>query len=103
MSLELDGEKIRKSKNLNFIKEVLQMSELVQRPFEEVLEEAIIANCLEQFEEATLERGREEGREESREREELLISKLLENYDPEELSKEFDIPLERILEIKNSK
>lgn len=101
------GNKIRKSKNINFIKEVLQMSELVQRPFEEVLEEAIIANCLEQFEEATLERGREEGRvevrEESREREELFISKLLENYDPEELSKEFDIPLERILEIKNSK
>lgn len=97
------GNKIRKSKNTNFIKEVLRMSELVQRPFEEVLEEAIIANCLEQFEEATLERGRVEGREEAKEMEELLISKLLEVYSPEELSKDLNIPLERILEIKNSK
>ncbi len=79
------------------------MSELVQKPFEEVLEEAIIANCLEQFEEVTLERGRVEGREEAKEMEELLISKLLEVYGPEELSKDLNIPLERVLEIKNSK
>ena len=101
------GRKIRDSKNKEFIMEVLNMSKLVQRPFEEVLEEVIIANCLEQFEEVTLERGKKEAREEARkeakEREDFLISKLLENHSPEEVSNDLDIPLEKILEIKNSK
>ena len=109
------GRWIRKSENKKFIKEVLNMSELVQRPFEEVLEEAIITNCLEQFEEAAMERGREEVREEARKeareevieevrkRERGLISKLLENHSPEEVANDLDLPLEMILEIKNSK
>ena len=105
------GNRIKKSRNKEFIRDVLNMSELVQRPFEEVLEEAIIANCLEQFEEATLERGREEAREEVREevreefkeKERILISKLLRNHSPEEVSKDLDIPLDKILEINNSK
>ena len=97
------GRWIRKSENKKFIKEVLNMSELVQRPFEEVLEEAIITNCLEQFEEAAMERGREEVREEVRKRERGLISKLLENHSPEEVANDLDRPLEMILEIKNSK
>ena len=83
------------------------MSELVQRPFEEVLEEAIITNCLEQFEEVAMERGREEVRKEAREevkkRERLLISKLLLNHSPEEVANDLDLPLEMILEIKNFK
>ena len=109
------GRWIRKSENKKFIMEVLNMSKLVQRPFEEVLEEAIITNCLEQFEEVTLERGRKEGREEGRKeaikeareevrkRERVLISKLLDNHSPEEVSKDLDLPLDLILEIKYSK
>lgn len=101
------GRWIRKSENKKFIMEVLNMSELVKRPFEEVLEEAIVLNCLEQFEEVTLERGREEAREEAQEevrkRERMFISKLLVNHSPEEVANDLDLPLEEILEIKNSK
>ena len=53
-----------------------------------------------------LEEGREEGLQEGLEQgtaitEQKFVLKLLESFDPEKISNDYDIPLERVLEIKN--
>ncbi len=86
------------------------MSKIEIKTFEEEMRIAAISGELERAEERGFEKGRKEGLEKGRKegREEVLkikkqiILKLLEKNTPEEISKEFNIPLEHILEIKNN-
>ena len=71
-------------------KEALKMSKIEIKPFEEQIRIAAISGELERAEE----RGHANGQEE-------VISKLLEIYSPEKVSKMTDIPLKRIQKIKN--
>ena len=70
------------------------MSKIEVRSLERAMRSAVIAGKLERAEEKGIRKGRETT-------ENLFISKLLEKHDPEEISKEYEIPLERVLEIKN--
>jgi predicted transposase YdaD len=72
------------------------MSALEQRPFEEQLANVIYANRLEQAET----RGKEEGIEQG---EKNIITKLLKKNTPEEICKIYNIPLEKIQKVQNSK
>ena len=101
-----DKEKIKK------FKEVVKMSKIEIKPFEEQIRIAGIAGELERAEE----RGRDEGRDEGinvgrdeghasgcAETEEKFVSRLLETQSPDVISRDFDVPLERVIEIKNGK
>jgi predicted transposase YdaD len=78
----------------------LNMSKLEQRPFEEQLANVIYANRLEQAET----RGKEEGIEQGIEQgERNIITKLLKKNTPEEIYKIYNIPLEKIQKVQNSK
>ena len=70
------------------------MSKLEVRSLDRALRGAVIAGRLERAEEKGLKEGRENT-------ENLFISKLLKKYSPEEISEEYEIPLQRVLEIKN--
>ena len=72
------------------------------KPFEEQIRIAGIAGELERAEETGLEKGLEDGHANGcAETEEKFILKLLETQSPEEISKNFEVPLERVLEIAN--
>ena len=83
---------------IKIFKKVIGMSKIEIKTFEEEMRIAGIAGELERAEERGHAEGWEEGREET---EKVFIPKLLEKNTPEEISKEYDIPLERILKIKN--
>ena len=70
------------------------MSKIEIKTFEEEMRIAAISGELERAEERGVEKGREET-------EKAFIPKLLKKNTPEEISNEYDIPLERILKIKN--
>ena len=83
-------------------KKVMKMSKIEIKPFEEQIRIAGIAGELERAEEAAYEKGFEEGYAKGcAETEEKFILKLLETQSPEEISKNFEVPLERVLEIEN--
>ena len=86
------------------------MSKIEIKPFEEQIRIAGIAGELERAEETGLEKGLEKGFEKGfedghangcAETEEKFILKLLETQSPEEISQNFEVPLERVLEIAN--
>jgi flagellar biosynthesis/type III secretory pathway protein FliH len=86
------------------------MSKIEIKPFEEQIRIAGIAGELERAEEAAYEEGFEKGYEEGFEKgyakgcaetEEKFILKFLETQSPEEISTNFEVPLERVLEIEN--
>ncbi|WP_298522549.1 hypothetical protein [uncultured Methanobrevibacter sp.] len=81
------------------------MAKIEIKTFEEQMRIAGIAGELERAEERGIEKGRnggiEKGREEARNIEKFFITKFLEKNTPEEISEEYGISLERILEIKN--
>ena len=106
----------------------LNMSKLEQRPFEEQLANVIYANRLEQAEtrgkEEGIEQGIEQGRKEGikqgikqiigqiidqgieqgiEQGERNIIIKLLKKNTPEEICAIYDIPLEKIRKVQNSK
>ena len=76
-------------------KEVVKMSKIEIKPFEEQIRIAGIAGELERAEEKGLEKGLEKG-------ENNIILPLLEKYSPEEVSEMVELPLEKILAIKNN-
>ena len=89
-----DKDKIKK------FKEVVKMSKIEIKPFEEQIRIAGIAGELERAEE----RGRDDGLADGcAVTEEKFISRLLETQSPNEISRDFDVPLERVIEIKNGK
>ena len=64
---------------------------------------AAISGQIERAEEKGFREGYDEGLKEGRETtEKLFISKLLEHYTTEEISKEFEIPHERVIKIKEN-
>ena len=94
----------------------LNMSSLELRPFEEQLANVIYTNRLKRAKERGIEKGRAEGMEKGMEQgraegmekgmeqgEKNIITKLLEKNTPEEISAQYNIPLEKILKIQNSK
>ena len=109
-NLMLWGKKYLKNEKLiKEFKVALKMSKIEIKPFEEQLRIAGIAGELERAEKRGIKQGKQEGREEGWEEgreegrmktEEKFIIKLLKHYKPDEISKEFDIPLKRILEIQ---
>ena len=81
---------------------MIKMSKIEIKPFEEQIRIAGIAGELERAEEAAYEEGFEKGYAKGcAETEEKFILKLLETQSPEEISKNFEVPLERVLEIEN--
>ena len=83
-------------------KKVMKMSKIEIKPFEEQIRIAGIAGELERAEEAAYEKGFDEGHAKGcTETEEKFILKLLETQSPEEISTNFEVPLERVLEIEN--
>lgn len=72
------------------------MSKIEIKPFEEQIRIAGIAGELERAEETGLKDGHANG---CAETEEKFILKLLETQSPEEISQNFEVPLERVLEI----
>ena len=84
------------------------MSKLELRPFEEQLANVIYANRLEQAEKKGIKKGEEKGFKKGEEKgfkkgEENVILKLLEKDTPEEISEKYNIPLEKIEKIQNTK
>ena len=92
------------------------MSALELRPFEEQLTNVIYANRLEQAEKKGIKKGEEKGFKKGEEKgfkkgeekgfkkgEENVILKLLEKDTPEEISEKYNIPLEKIEKIQNTK
>ena len=82
------------------------MSKIEIKPFEEQIRIAGIAGELERAEEKAFKKGFKKGLEKMyevgrAETEEKFILKLLETQSPEEISKNFEVPLERVLEIAN--
>jgi len=82
------------------------MSKIEIKPFEEQIRIAGIAGELERAEEAAFEKGFEKGFEDGHangcaETEEKFILKLLETQSPEVISRNFEVSLERVLEIAN--
>ena len=82
------------------------MSKIEIKPFEEQIRIAGIAGELERAEEKAFKKGFKKGFEKMyevgrAETEEKFILKLLETQSPEEISKDFEVPLERVLEIAN--
>lgn len=80
------------------------MSKIEIKPFEEQIRIAGIAGELERAEEKAFKKGFKKGFEKMyevgrAETEEKFILKLLETQGPEEISKNFEVPLERVLEI----
>lgn len=69
------------------------MSKIEIKPFEEQIRIAGIAGELERAEDKGLANG-------CAETEEKFILKLLKTMGPDEISKEFEVPLERVLEIE---
>ncbi|SDA62676.1 hypothetical protein [Methanobrevibacter millerae] len=78
----------------------LDMSALELRPFEEQFANVLLANKLDQAEKRGKEQGKEQGIEQG---EENIILKLLKKNSPEEISAQYDIPLEKIRKIEESK
>ena len=74
------------------------MSELELSPFEEQLANVIYANRLEQAEKRGIKKGIKKGIEKG---EKKIILKLLEKNTAEEISENYDIPLEKIQKIQN--
>ena len=74
------------------------MSKIEIKPFEEQIRIAGIAGELERAEEKAYAKGLKKGRKEGPE---IIISNMLKKYTPEEVSKMTDIPLKRILKIKD--
>ncbi|SDA62660.1 hypothetical protein [Methanobrevibacter millerae] len=68
------------------------MSALKLRPFEEQFANVLLANKLDQAEKRGIEQG-----------EENIMLKLLEKNTPEEISAQYDIPLEKILKTQKFK
>ena len=79
--------------------EDLTMSKLELRPFEEQLANVIYANRLEQAEKRGMKIGMKIGTEKG---EENIILKLLEKNTAEEISENYNIPLEKIKKIQNN-
>ena len=78
------------------------MSKIEIKPFEEQIRIAGIAGELERAEEKAFKKGFEKMYEVGRaETEEKFILKLLETQSPEEISQNFEVLLERVLEIAN--
>ena len=106
-NLILWAKKYLKSKDIiEEFKRVIKMSKIEIKPFEEQIRIAGIAGELERAEETGLEKGLEKGLEDGHangcaETEEKFILKLLETQSPEEISQNFEVPLERVLEIAN--
>jgi len=80
------------------------MSKIEIKPFEEQIRIAGIAGELERAEEKAFKKGFKKGFEKMyevgrAETEEKFILKLLETQSPEEISQNFEVPLERVLEI----
>ena len=88
------GRYIEDEKHLLKIAGELKMSALELRPFEEQLANVIYANRLEQAEKRGMKKGTENG-------EKNIILKLLEKNTPEEISENYNIPLEKIKKIQN--
>ena len=83
--------------------EDLIMSKLELRPFEEQLANVIYANRLEQAEKRGMKIGMEKGMEKGMENgEKNIILKLLEKNTAEEISENYNIPLEKIKKIQNN-
>ena len=102
------GKYITDEKLINIILERLKTMRREFKTFEEQLAGAIFENKLNQAKNKGLEEGKLLGVEEGRllgveEGENLLIAKLLVNNSPEFVARELDLPLERILAVKNSK
>ena len=98
-NLILWAKKYLKNKDIiEEFKRVIKMSKIEIKPFEEQIRIAGIAGELERAEEAALDEGHANG---CAETEEKFILKLLETQSPEEISKNFEVPLERVLEIEN--
>ena len=76
------GKYIKDKEKLGRVQEVLSMSALKVRPFEEQLRDALMSNVFEQGINQT---------------ERKFIPGLLKSKSPEEISEEFDIPLKRVL------
>ena len=76
------------------------MSELELRPFEEQFANVLLANKLDQAEKRGKEQGLQQGLEQG---ESNIILKLLKKDTAEEISTQYDIPLEKILKIQKSK
>ena len=80
------------------------MSALKLRPFEEQFANVLLANKLDQAEKRGKEQGKEQGIEQGiKQGEENIILKLLKKNSPEEISAQYDIPLEKIRKIEESK
>ena len=94
------GKYITDEKLINIILERLKTMRREFKTFEEQLAGAIFENKLDQAKNKGLEEGKLLGVEEG---ENLLIAKLLVNNSPEFIARELDLPLERILAVKNSK
>ena len=88
------GRYIEDEKHLLKIAGELKMSALELRPFEEQLANVIYANRLKQAEKRGMKKGTENG-------EKNIILKLLEKNTPEEISENYNIPLEKIKKIQN--
>ena len=98
------GRYIEDEKQLKKAAGGLIMSALELRPFEEQLANVIYANRLEQAEKKGEEKGFKKGEEKGfKKGEENIILKLLEKGTPKEISAKYDIPLEKIEKIQNSK
>lgn len=98
-NLILWAKKYLKNKDIiKEFKEVIKMSKIEIKPFEEQIRIAGIAGELERAEEKGLEEGRANG---CADTEEKFIRKLLKTQTPEEISGEFDVSIERVLEIEN--
>ncbi len=98
------GKCIKNKEDLQTIEGGLNMSALELRPFEEQLANVIYTNRLRRAEEKGMEEGMEKGMEEGMEKgERNIITKLLEKNTPEEISSQYNIPLEKIQKIQNSK
>ncbi len=94
------GRHIENEKLLLEIAGGLNMSSLELRPFEEQLANVIYANRLEQAEKRGIKEGIKEGMEKG---EKNIINILLEKNTPEEIASKYNIPLEKIQKIQNSK
>lgn len=92
------GKYLISEEKIQIFKEAVKMSKLEVRSLDRALRGAVIAGRLERAEEKGLKEGLKEGKETT---ENLFISKLLKKHSPEEISTEYEIPIQRILEIQN--
>ena len=92
------GKYVKDENKLEKARKCFTMSELKLRPFEEQFRDALMANSFERG----IDIGKKEGidigkRQGAAETEKKLIPALLKFKSPEEISKDYDIPLERVL------